>query len=167
MKPIGWIPYFVAALSSRRRARSRTSSSSNATWLNLARAFRTCDASWIGRRRRACESMYAKAVSGSCARSFARSGGMVTSSQELPARTARAVATALQWLTSEHGRPRAPIRRDGASKDETEELGSYERCAGPASLDLLLFQRLSERGQHTHPSTSRRELATGSGRRRR
>jgi hypothetical protein len=57
MKPIGMIPCFAAALSSRLRARSRASSSSNATWLKRASAFRTCDASWIGRRRLPRESM--------------------------------------------------------------------------------------------------------------
>ena len=75
-KPIGTIPCFFAALSSRVRARSRAASSSNTTWLNRARALRTRVASWIGRRRRPRESMYANALSGSCARSFAPSGGM-------------------------------------------------------------------------------------------
>src|SRR5687767_9271969 len=80
MKPIGMIPCFLAALSSRLRARSRAASSSKCTWLKRASAFRTCAASWMGRRRFPCESMYAKALSGSCARSFAPSfamGGMI------------------------------------------------------------------------------------------
>ena len=75
MNPIGTTPYFFAALSSRVRASSRAASSSNATWLNRARALRTCDASLIGRRRRPCESMYANALSGRFARSLALSGG--------------------------------------------------------------------------------------------
>ena len=75
MKPMGMIPCFLAALSRRLRARSRASSSSNVTWLNRARALRTCAGSWIGRRRWPPESMYAKALSGSCARSFALSDG--------------------------------------------------------------------------------------------
>src|SRR3954454_20853426 len=81
MKPIGMIPCFLAARSSRLRARSRASSLSNTTWLKRASAFRTCDASWIGSRRRPRESMYANALSGSCARSFARSGGMLLMKQ--------------------------------------------------------------------------------------
>ena len=64
MKPMGMIPCFLAARSSRLRARSRAASSSNATWPKRARAFRTCAASLIGRRRRPLESMYAKALSG-------------------------------------------------------------------------------------------------------
>jgi len=76
-KPTGMMPCFMAALSRRLRARSRAPSSSNTTWLNRARAFRTCAASWIGRRRRPRESTYAKALAGSCARSFALSGAMV------------------------------------------------------------------------------------------
>ena len=75
----GHMPCFIAALSRRLRARSRALSSSNTTWLNRARAFRTCAASLIGRRRRPRESMYAKALSGSCARSFALSGAILTS----------------------------------------------------------------------------------------
>jgi hypothetical protein len=75
-KPMGTIPCFLLALSSRMRALSRAPSSSKATWLNRARAFRTCAASWIGRRRLPRESMYANALSGSSARSFAPSGGM-------------------------------------------------------------------------------------------
>src|SRR3954469_6848531 len=81
MKPIGMIPCFFAARSSRLRARSRASSLSNTTWLKRASAFRTCDASWIGSRRRPLESMYANALSGSWARSFARSGGMLLMKQ--------------------------------------------------------------------------------------
>src|SRR5918999_422803 len=80
MKPIGMIPCFLAALSRRLRARSRAASSSKCTWLKRASALRTCAASWMGRRRFPCESMYAKALSGSCARSFAPSfamGGMI------------------------------------------------------------------------------------------
>ena len=83
MKPIGMIPCFCAARSSRLRARSRASSSSNATWLKRDSALRTCEASLIGRRRLPLESMYANALSGSCARSFARSGGMPGSSQSV------------------------------------------------------------------------------------
>ena len=45
MKPIGMIPCFFAACRSRMRARSRASSSSNATWPNRASALRTCEAS--------------------------------------------------------------------------------------------------------------------------
>ncbi len=56
MKPSGTIPCFLAALSSRWRARSRAASSSNWTWLNRASAFRTWAASWIGSRRRPRES---------------------------------------------------------------------------------------------------------------
>lgn len=41
-KPMGTIPCFLVALSSRVRALSRASSSSKVTWLNRARAFRTC-----------------------------------------------------------------------------------------------------------------------------
>ena len=41
-KPMGTIPCFLLALSSRMRALSRAPSSSKATWLNRARAFRTC-----------------------------------------------------------------------------------------------------------------------------
>ena len=81
MNPIGMIPCFFAALSSRLRARSRASSSSKATWLKRARALRTCDASWIGRRRRPRESICAKALSGSFRRSLALSRGMPACSQ--------------------------------------------------------------------------------------
>src|SRR6185503_5450100 len=70
MKPMGTIPYFLAAPRSRRRARSRASSSSNATWLKRASAFRTCGSSLIGSRRRPFESTYAKALLGSFARFF-------------------------------------------------------------------------------------------------
>ena len=76
-KPTGMMPCFMAALSRRLRARSRASSSSNTTWLNRARAFRTCAASLIGKRRRPPESMYAMELSGSCARSFALSGAIL------------------------------------------------------------------------------------------
>jgi hypothetical protein len=51
MNPIGTMRCFLAACSSRLRARSRAASSSNGTCPNLASALRTCDASWIGRRR--------------------------------------------------------------------------------------------------------------------
>ena len=57
MKPMGMIPCFLAALSSRLRARSLAASSSKATWLKRARALRTCTASLIGRRRLPLESM--------------------------------------------------------------------------------------------------------------
>ena len=57
MKPIGMIPCFLAARSSRLRALSRAASSSNATWPKRARAFLTCEASWIGKRRLPLESM--------------------------------------------------------------------------------------------------------------
>src|SRR5437667_9148445 len=40
--PMGTMPYFFAALSNRLRARSRAASSSKATWLKRASAFRTC-----------------------------------------------------------------------------------------------------------------------------
>src|SRR5712692_625689 len=68
MKPMGTIPYFLAAVRSLLRARSLAASSSKATWLKRARAFRTCDSSLIGSRRRPRESTYAKALLGSCAR---------------------------------------------------------------------------------------------------
>ena len=50
-------PVLLGRPSSRLRARSRAASSSNATWPNRASALRTCEASWIGSRRRPCESM--------------------------------------------------------------------------------------------------------------
>src|SRR5712691_10989105 len=68
MKPMGTIPYFLAAVRSLLRARSLAASPSKATWLKRARAFRTCDSSLIGSRRRPRESTYAKALLGSCAR---------------------------------------------------------------------------------------------------
>ena len=40
------------------------------TWLNRASAFRTCDSSLIGSRRRPRESTYAKALFGNFARFF-------------------------------------------------------------------------------------------------
>jgi len=55
--PIGTMPYFFAAASSRCRAFSRAASFSNDVWSNRDSAFRTCDASWIGRRRRPFASM--------------------------------------------------------------------------------------------------------------
>ena len=73
MKPIGMMPCRLAARSSRLRARSRAASSSKVTWPNRASAFRTCAASWIGSSRRPCASMWANALSGSRARSFAPS----------------------------------------------------------------------------------------------
>src|SRR2546422_9947312 len=68
MKPMGTIPYFLAAVRSLLRARSLAASSPKATWLKRARAFRTCDSSLIGSRRRPRESTYAKALLGNCAR---------------------------------------------------------------------------------------------------
>jgi len=65
MKPIGTMPYFFAARSSRVRARTRACSSSNRIWLKRDRAFRTWASSLIGRLRRPRESMWAKALSGS------------------------------------------------------------------------------------------------------
>src|SRR5439155_23361397 len=73
MKPMGTIPYFLAALRSLLRARSLAASSSNATWLKRASAFRTCGSSLIGSRRRPLESTYAKALLGNCDRFFALS----------------------------------------------------------------------------------------------
>lgn len=69
MNPTGTMPYFLAAFSNRRRARSRAASSSNETRWNRLSAARTCASSWIGRRRRPWESMYANALSGRLARS--------------------------------------------------------------------------------------------------
>jgi len=57
MKPIGTMPYFFAALSSRVRARTRASSSSKRIWLKRDSAFRTWASSLIGRLRRPRESM--------------------------------------------------------------------------------------------------------------
>src|SRR5688500_18405375 len=74
-KPIGTMPYFFAARSKRWRARSRVASSANAVWSKRASAFRTCDLSWIGRRRRPCASTYANALSGRRARALAASSG--------------------------------------------------------------------------------------------
>ena len=68
MNPTGTIPNFLAAFSSRLRARSRARSSSNLTWPNRASALRTCASSWIGSRRRPRESTYANALSGRSAR---------------------------------------------------------------------------------------------------
>ena len=73
MNPIGTIPYFLAAPRSFLRARSRAASSSKATWVKRASAFRTCDSSLIGRRFRPFESMYANALLGSFARFLASS----------------------------------------------------------------------------------------------
>src|SRR5262245_53265808 len=70
MKPMGTIPYFLAALRRRVRARSLAASSSKATWLKRAKALRTCDLSLIGRRFRPRESTYAKALLGNRARFF-------------------------------------------------------------------------------------------------
>jgi len=56
MNPTGTIPYFLAALRSLVRARSRAASSSKITWLKRDRAFRTCDSSLIGSRFRPRES---------------------------------------------------------------------------------------------------------------
>jgi hypothetical protein len=68
MNPTGTMPYFFAAFSSRLRARSFASSFSNETWLKRDSAFRTCDSSLIGSRRRPRESTYANALSGRFAR---------------------------------------------------------------------------------------------------
>jgi len=57
MKPTGTMPYFFAAFSSRRRARSLAASFSNLIRSNRPSAFRTCASSWIGSRRRPSESM--------------------------------------------------------------------------------------------------------------
>jgi len=65
MNPTGTMPYLLAAVSNLVRARSRAASLSKETLSNLERALRTCDSSWIGRRRLLLESMYAKALSGS------------------------------------------------------------------------------------------------------
>src|SRR5215467_7930660 len=73
MNPIGTMPYFLAAVSSFLRARSRAASSSNLVWLKRASALRTCASSWIGKRRRPFESTYAKAALGSSARVLALS----------------------------------------------------------------------------------------------
>ncbi len=71
------MPYFFAAASSRWRAFSRAASFSNEVWSNRDNAFRTCDASWIGRRRRPFASMYANALAGSLALAVALSDGIV------------------------------------------------------------------------------------------
>src|SRR6476469_1617645 len=76
MNPIGTMPYFLAAVSSLLRARSRAASSSNLVWLKRASALRTCASSWIGKRRRPFESTYAKAAFLSCARFLAVSCGI-------------------------------------------------------------------------------------------
>src|SRR5262244_2665895 len=76
MKPIGTMPYFLAAVSSRLRARSRAASSSKLVWLKRASALRTCASSWIGKRRRPFESTYAKSVLRSCPRVLALSCGI-------------------------------------------------------------------------------------------
>src|SRR5262245_23413969 len=76
MNPIGTMPYFLAAVSSRLRARSRAPSSSNFVWLKRASALRTCASSWIGKRRRPFESTYAKSALRSSARLLALSCGI-------------------------------------------------------------------------------------------
>ena len=57
MKPTGTMPYFLAALSSLSRARSRAASVSNSVWSKRESAFRTWALSLIGSRRRPRESM--------------------------------------------------------------------------------------------------------------
>jgi hypothetical protein len=57
MNPTGTMPYFFAAISSRRRAFSLAASSSNLIRSNRPSAARTCASSWIGSRRRPSESM--------------------------------------------------------------------------------------------------------------
>src|SRR5258708_5431793 len=76
MNPIGTMPYFLAAVRSRLRARSPAASSSNLVWLKRASALRTCGSSWIGKRRRPFVSTYAKAALRRCARVFALSCGI-------------------------------------------------------------------------------------------
>ena len=71
------VPGAVAALSTLPRARSRAAASSNPTWLKRESAFRTCDSSWIGRRRSPFEATFANALSGRRERCLPVSWGMV------------------------------------------------------------------------------------------
>src|SRR3989442_11309257 len=107
MKPMGTIPYFLAALRSLLRARSLAASSSNATWLKRASAFRTCGSSLIGSRRRPLESTYAKALLGNCDRFFALSWLMAVRfvlGRPLARRAAPRSQTILHLEARRHGR---------------------------------------------------------------
>src|SRR6266511_5888587 len=77
-KPTGTIPYFSAARTSCKRACSRASGLSNDTCSKRASAFRTCEASWMGRRFRPCEATYANGRAGRRARWRALRTGMIT-----------------------------------------------------------------------------------------
>src|SRR5512143_902383 len=101
MNPTGTILYLRAAVRSRLRARSLAASSSKATWLKRARAFRTCDLSLIGSRRRPFESTYAKAVFGNRARFFELSWPMMIRSP-CPARRLDCPEREAQELETPH-----------------------------------------------------------------
>src|SRR6185503_4638927 len=142
---IGTMPYFFAALSSRCRARSRATSSSNAVWSNRASALRTCDASWIGRRRRFFESTYANALSGRRARALAASSGTgldFTTSARSVGRDRRSARLAL-WLLH----LRRDLHRDLRLDPFTVRAAVVLRDLFPESRDRLrrsVRRRLAE-----------------------
>src|SRR5439155_17920973 len=130
MKPTGTIPYFLAAPRSLVRALSRAASSSNATWLKRARAFRTCDSSLIGSRRRPRASTYAKALFGSRAR-FLELSWLMAVRFVLPCDPSRITSTIPDPGTRRQGagrHRRAPDRRVQEGRSVNWGLG--DRVAG-------------------------------------
>src|SRR5438094_2640930 len=137
MKPMGTIPYFLAALRSLLRARSLAASSSNATWLKRASAFRTCGSSLIGSRRRPLESTYAKALLGNCDRFFALSWLMaVRFVLRPPARPSGRTQITERYSTRKHG----------ATGDENERGASGEALRGHPSLPYTVTPSYHDSG---------------------
>src|SRR5262245_39464186 len=149
MKPMGTIPYFLAALRRRVRARSLAASSSKATWLKRAKALRTCDLSLIGRRFRPRESTYAKALLGNRARFFELSWPMA----EIPfRRRANARSASPEW-SAPGSRRRYPTRRHGATcRGELQD----DPCA--ARRDLGGTHASHYRGDLGGPAPTRRDF---------
>src|SRR5262245_10623561 len=139
MKPIGTIPYFLAAPRRRLRARSRAASSSKATWLKRASALRTCDSSLIGRRLRPLESTYANALLGSFARFLASSWLM-------------ALADGLDGaVTILH--PPKQHRRSGAAGSRRTTVQTHQRREPIAALPPIHTER--EQGIARHAAEDR------------
>src|SRR2546426_4155427 len=144
MKPMGTIPYFLAALRSLLRARSLAASSSNATWLKRASAFRTCGSSLIGSRRRPLESTYAKALLGNCDRFFALSWLMAVRfvlGRPLARRAAPRSQTILHPEARRHGRREREGGQWGGVKGRSEEHTSELQSPCNLVCRLLLEKK--------------------------